>query len=50
MNIIETSLWIEFFAGTPLNETIVNALLNIDELYTQDKHFENLDRVHYFPK
>jgi predicted nucleic acid-binding protein len=123
MNIVDTSLWIEFFAGTPLNETIINTLLNkyelyvpticlyevkkkflndndvakavtginimkegmvisIDseiallasdigkqyklpmadsiiyatavlydaELYTQDKHFENLDRVHYFSK
>jgi len=123
MNIIDTSLWIEFFAGTPLDDTIVNALSNIDELYvpticlyevrkkflndndavkavaaieimkkgmvvsidseiallasdiskqyklpladsiiyatavmrdaelyTQDKHFENLDRVHYFSK
>jgi predicted nucleic acid-binding protein len=123
MKIIDTSLWIEFFAGTPLDESIVNALSNnnelyipticlyevkkkflndndavkavtavdimekgivisIDseiallasdiskqhklpmadsiiyatavlwnaELYTQDKHFENLDRVHYFSK
>jgi predicted nucleic acid-binding protein len=123
MNIIDTSLWIEFFAGTPLDESIINALLNSDELYvpticlyevrkkflndndtakavtaidimkknmvinidseiallasdiskqyklpmadsiiyaaavsydaelyTQDKHFENLDRVHYFSK
>jgi hypothetical protein len=33
MNIIDTSLWIEFFAGTPLDETIVNALSNNDELY-----------------
>ena len=121
MIIIDTSLWIEFFAGTPLDESIVNALSNNDELYvpticlyevrkkflndndatkavaavdimkkgmvisidseiallasdiskqhklpmadgiiyatavlwdaqlhTQDKHFENLDRVHYF--
>jgi len=123
MIIIDTSLWIEFFAGTPLDESIVNALLNNEELYvpticlyevkkkfindndypkavtaidimkegivinidseiallasdigkqhklpmadsiiyatavlwdaelyTQDKHFENLDRVHYFSK
>jgi predicted nucleic acid-binding protein len=123
MNVIDTSLWIEFFAGTPLDDAIVNALLDIDEmyvpticlyevrkkflndndavkavaaieimkkgmvvsidseiallasdiskqyklpmadsiiyatavmrdaeLYTQDKHFENLDRVHYFSK
>jgi len=123
MNIIDTSLWLEFFAGTPLNELIVNALLNNEELYvpticlyevkkkflndndyakavtaidimkegivisidseiallasdiskqhklpmadsiiyatailldaelyTQDRHFENLDRVHYFLK
>jgi predicted nucleic acid-binding protein len=123
MNIIDTSLWIEFFAGTPLDESIVNAIGNSDEMYvpsiclyevrkkflndndldtavaaidimknsvvinldseiallasdmskkhklpmadsiiyataelynaeiyTQDKHFENLDRVHYFSK
>jgi len=123
MNIIDTSLWIEFFAGTPLDESIVNAIGNSDEmyvpsiclyevrkkflndndpdtavavidimkngkvinldseiallasdigkqhklpmadsiiyatailwdaeLYTQDKHFDNLDRVHYFSK
>jgi len=123
MNIVDTSLWIEFFAGTPLDKSIVNVLSNnnelyvpticlyevkkkfltdndtvkavsaidimkkgmvidIDseiallasdiskqhklpmadsiiyatavlwdaELYTQDKHFENLDRVHYFSK
>jgi len=123
MNIIDSSLWIEFFAGTPLDGRIVNALLNIEEmyvpaiclyevrkkflndndaskavtaieimkkgivisidseiallasdiskqhklpmadsiiyatavmkdaeLYTQDKHFDNLDRVHYFSK
>jgi len=123
MNIIDTSLWIEFFAGTPLDESIVNAIGNSDEMYvpsiclyevrkkflndndpdtavavidimknsivinldseiallasdigkqhrlpmadsiiyataelynaeiyTQDKHFENLDHVHYFSK
>jgi len=123
MNIIDTSLWIEFFAGTPLDVSIANVFSNIDdlyvpticlyevkkkflvdndvvkavgaidimkkcmvisidseialmasdiskqhklpmadsiiyatavlndaELYTQDIHFENLDRVHYFPK
>ena len=123
MKIIDTSLWLEFFAGTPLDESIVNIFSNIDELfvpticlyeikkkflvdydavkavsaidimkkcmvisidseialmasdisrqhklpmadsiiyatallndaelYTQDVHFENLNRVHYFPK
>jgi len=123
MNIVDTSLWIEYFAGTPLDESILKALSNNDELYipticlyevkkkflndndavkavtavdimkkgmvisidseiallasdiskqytlpmadsiiyatavlwdaelyTQDKHFENLDRVHYFSK
>jgi predicted nucleic acid-binding protein len=123
MNIIDTSLWIEYFAGTPLDESVVNAIGNSDEIYipsiclyevrkkflndndydkavaaisimknsmvinldseiallasdmskqhklpmadsiiyatavlwdaglfTQDKHFENLDRVHYFSK
>jgi len=33
MNIIDTSLWIEFFAGTPLDDKIVNTLLNMEELY-----------------
>ena len=33
MIIIDTSLWIEFFAGTPLDEIILNTLLNTDELY-----------------
>jgi predicted nucleic acid-binding protein len=33
MIIIDTSLWIEYFAGTPLDESIVNALSNSDELY-----------------
>jgi predicted nucleic acid-binding protein len=123
MIIIDTSLWIEFFAGTPLDKSILKALSNNDELYvpticlyevkkkflvdndavkavtaidimrkgtvisidseiallasdiskqhklpmadsiiyattilwnaelyTQDKHFQNLDRVHYFSK
>jgi predicted nucleic acid-binding protein len=123
MNIIDTSLWIEYFAGSPLDESIIKIfssndklyvpticlyevkkkflndddavkavtaidimkkgiIINIDsetallasdiskqhklpmadsiiyaatilwdaELYTQDKHFENLDRVHYFSK
>ncbi len=33
MNIIDTSLWIEFFAGMPLDKSIINALSNNDELY-----------------
>jgi predicted nucleic acid-binding protein len=33
MNIIDTSLWIEFFAGTPLDESIVNAIGNSGEMY-----------------
>ena len=33
MSIIDTSLWIEFFAGTPLDESIISALSNSDELY-----------------
>jgi len=33
MNIIDTSLWIDFFAGTPLDESIINALSNNNELY-----------------
>jgi len=36
MNIVDSSLWVEYFLDA--------------ELYTQDKHFENLDRVHYFLK
>ena len=33
MNIVDTSLWIEYFAGTPLDESILNALYKNDELY-----------------
>ena len=33
MNIIDTSLWIEFFAGTPLDVSIANVFSNIDDLY-----------------
>ena len=123
MNIIDSSLWIEFFAGTELDISIINAIrrknelcvpsiclyevrkkfvndndiekanlavdimrigkiINMDseiailasdiskqyklpladsiiyatariyeaEIYTQDKHFENLKQVHYFAK
>jgi len=36
----------------PMADSIIyaTALLWDAELYTQDKHFENLDRVHYFSK
>jgi predicted nucleic acid-binding protein len=36
----------------PMADSIIYAttVLWDAELYTQDKHFENLDRVHYFPK
>jgi predicted nucleic acid-binding protein len=36
----------------PLADSIIYATaVSWDaELYTQDKHFENLDHVHYFPK
>jgi predicted nucleic acid-binding protein len=33
MNIVDTSLWIEFFAGTKLDKSILNAIKKIDELY-----------------
>ena len=33
MNIIDTSLWIEFFAGTKLDTSIITAIKKIDELY-----------------
>jgi len=33
MNIVDTSLWIEYLAGMPLDESIINALSNNDELY-----------------
>jgi predicted nucleic acid-binding protein len=32
MNIIDTSLWIEFFAGTELDLSIINAIKKKDEL------------------
>jgi predicted nucleic acid-binding protein len=36
----------------PMADSIIyaTAVLWDAELYTQDKHFENLDRVHYFAK
>ena len=36
----------------PMADSIIyaTAVLWDAELYTQDIHFENLDRVHYFPK
>jgi toxin FitB len=36
----------------PMADSIIyaTAVLWDAELYTQDKHFENLDRVHYFSK
>jgi len=36
----------------PMADSIIyaTAVLLDAELYTQDKHFENLDRVHYFSK
>ena len=36
----------------PMADSIIyaTAVLWNAELYTQDKHFENLDRVHYFSK
>ena len=33
MNIVDTSLWIEFFAGTELDGFILNAIKKKDELY-----------------
>ena len=36
----------------PMADSIIyaTAVLRDAEIYTQDKHFENLDRVHYFSK
>jgi len=36
----------------PMADSIIyaTAVLWDAELYTQDKHFKNMDRVHYFPK
>jgi predicted nucleic acid-binding protein len=36
----------------PMADSIIyaTAITNDAELYTQDQHFENLDRVHYFSK
>ena len=36
----------------PMADSIIyaTAILYGAELYTQDKHFENLDHVHYFSK
>jgi hypothetical protein len=45
MNIVDSSLWLEYFSGILRNKFIYEA-----EIYTQDKHFENLEQVHYFKK
>ena len=44
----EDRIWI--LSILPLADSIIyaTAVLWDAELYTQDKHFENLDRVHYF--
>jgi len=33
MNIVDTSLWIEFFAGTTLDISVMNAIRQTDKLY-----------------
>jgi predicted nucleic acid-binding protein len=33
MNIVDTSLWIEYFAGTKLDTSIIDAIKKKDELY-----------------
>ena len=33
MNIVDTSLWIEYFAGTKLDVSIINTIKKNDELY-----------------
>jgi len=33
MNIVDTSLWIEFFAGTKLDISIINTIKKSDKLY-----------------
>jgi hypothetical protein len=82
MNIVDSSLWVEYFLENDIDQSIIDtikdagnlyipdtlpmasqtaaavcasiiyatAVLWDAELYTQDKHFENLDRVHYFSK
>ena len=61
MNIIDTSLWSEIALlasdtgkqrKLPMADSIIYATAELynAEIYTQDKHFENLDRVHYFSK
>ena len=78
MNIVDSSLWVEYFLENDIDQSIIGinpqlavlaaqlgkqhklpmadsiiyatAILYDSEIYTQDKHFENLDRVHYFAK
>ncbi len=54
MNIVDSSLWIEYFLQykLPMADSIIYATAQIynAEIYTQDKHFENLKQVRYFAK
>ena len=92
MNIVDSSLWLEYFFENDIDSSIIDVLKDSDnlyvpvininpqlailaaqlgkqyklpmadsiiyatavlydaEIYTQDKHFENLDRVQYFTK
>ena len=61
MNIVDSSLWVEYFLENDIDQSVIDTIKDTDnlyipvislyaELYTQDKHFENLDHVHYFSK
>ena len=49
MNIIDSSFWLEYFAGT---DSIIYAtsLRYNCTLWTQDRHFSGLNPVNYFEK
>ena len=62
MNIVDSTLWLEFYAGTEAGSNISSVIENSDELlvptnikhncllWTQDKHFYGLNSVNYFEK
>ena len=45
MNIIDSSLWLEYFADTKAGDVSFNCTL-----WTQDKHFMELESVNYLEK
>jgi hypothetical protein len=63
MNVIDSTFWLEYFSGTEAGNIVSEIIESTDKLmvpatsikfncilWTQDKHFMNLDFVNYFEK